>query len=675
MKQLFVCLFLVTFCSWAHADTSNNQNNPVDTPSPIFNLEPIVVTPDRTSQEAVLSSSNVTVISQQEIQDSGAKSVGDLLDNSLGVYVHNEGVNSRTDVADIRGFADTSVNNVLVLVDGRKINTIDQSGPDLTQIPIDMIDRIEVIRGADSVLYGNNAVGGVINIITKKGQGQTTGSVEYDGGSYGASTENVNVGGSQKGLSYQMNQKYSNNDGYRSNGYLLEKDYDGKFSYSLTDTLTINSDIVWHEDNYGAPGALSVSDIATLGRRGTDPLYANNHSSSKDKIFSLGVDDKTVAGDLSLDVSYRDQNAFAYLDYFGSPSTYNSHIPTLSLLGKDVYKGVVLDHNFQTVAGVDYYDSQDQILELGAYPANVNISKHEIGVYDQNTLWLTDKLSVNAGYRYEYAQYVFNDIGNSLYTVKNANAPVGGGGVKYEYAPGSNVHASVQQTFRFLAVDEWYDPAGFPQLNTNLKQQTGLQYEVGIKHNLNDITTVTVTPYWIDNKNEIFLDPNLNYGTNSNYGHTRRIGIEIGQETDLLKIFQARLDKLSFNTNFTYQDPLLIGGAYNDKTMPITPYTKAGAGFDVGFLKHFIFNVKENFTGQEYASDDFLNQAGRIKQFWTTDLKLSYKLKNLELFVGVNNLFNEFYNDYAFIYGSYDTDKYYYPAPGRTVFGGVKLKF
>jgi len=46
MKQLFVCLFLVTFCSWAHADTSNNQNNPVDTPSPIFNLEPIVVTPD-----------------------------------------------------------------------------------------------------------------------------------------------------------------------------------------------------------------------------------------------------------------------------------------------------------------------------------------------------------------------------------------------------------------------------------------------------------------------------------------------------------------------------------------------------------------------------------------------------------------------------------------------------
>ena len=268
--------------------------------------EPIVITPDRTSVEEELAPSNVTVISQEEIQDSGAKTVGELLDSSLGVEIHNMGSNSKTDTADIRGFGDTALSNVLVLVDGRKINTIDTSGPDLTQIPVETIGRIEVIRGAASVLYGDNAVGGVINIITKKGEGRLTGSVEYDGGSYGASSENINVGGSQKGLSYQMNQKYSNNDGYRDNSYLLDKDYDGKFSYSLTDALTINSGIVWHQDNYGLPGALSAAEMATLGRRGSTFPDDTDYASSLDKTFSLGVDDKTMAGDLSLDASYRE---------------------------------------------------------------------------------------------------------------------------------------------------------------------------------------------------------------------------------------------------------------------------------------------------------------------------------------------------------------------------------
>ena len=657
---LFFVLVLF-FVDLAHADDVN-----------VMHLEPIVVTVDRTSIEQTLAPSNVTVISQEEIQDSGAQTVGELLDNTVGIHIHNTGL-SKTDVVDIRGFADTAISNVLVMVDGRKINTIDMTGPDLIQIPVETIERIEVIRGAGSVLYGDNAVGGVINIITKKGKGRPIGSVEYDGGSYGASAENVNVGGSEKGLSYQMNQKYSGTDGYRANGNLIAKDYDGKFSYALTDALVVNTGIVWHEDSYGLPGDLSAADISTIGRRGSNIANKNNYASSKDKTFALGADDKTIAGDLSIDASYRSQDSYAFYaaGVVYPASALKSNVSTLGILGKDVYKGVVWGHDFQTVAGVDYYNSQDKILGSISDSSNVIISKDELGVYANNTFWITDKLSLNAGYRYEYAQYTFDDKGNEAYTVKNANAPVGGAGVKYEYAPGSNVHVSVQQTFRFLATDEWYSQYSFPQLNTDLKQQTGIQYEAGIKHNFNDITSVTVTPYWIDNKNEIYFDPGIGYGSESNYSHSRRIGFEFYQETDILRIFKAGLDKLTLNTSFTYQDPKLIGGPYNYSTILMVPSTKASAGFDMGFLKHFTLNVNEKFTGQEYASDDFKNQTARAKQYWTTDVRLSYKLKNMELFVGVDNIFNEFYNDYTALYGV----KYYYPAVGRTVFGGVKVKF
>ena len=660
MKKLIALFFLAAAShgAWAN-DVSDVQNN---------TLEPIIVTPDRALLEETLAPSNVTVISNEEIQNSGAQTIGKLLDSKVGVHVYNFGL-SKSDIVDIRGFSDTAVSNVLVLVDGRKINSIDISGPDLTQIPVETIDRIEIIRGAGSVLYGNNAVGGVINIITKKGEGKASGSVEYDGGSYGASTENVNVGGSQKGLSYQMNQKYSNNDGYRMNSNLLSKDYDGKFSYSLTDLLTINSGLVWHQDNYGLPGGLYASDIATIGRRGSSFPNDTDYASSLDKTFFLGADAKTVAGNLSVDASYRNQDTYSYVDFGSSASAVKYTITTLGILGKDVYKGVVLGHDFQTVAGVDYYDSQNKILGGYGDTSNITISKDEIGAYDNNTFWMTDQLSLNAGYRYEHAQYTFNDKGNNTYTIKNANAPVGGGGIKYEYAQGSNVHASVQQTFRFLATDEWYSQYSIPELNTDLKQQTGIQYEAGIKHNLNNVTTITITPYWIDNKNEIYLDPNTYI--NSNYGHTRRVGVEFEQETDLLKIFQAPLDTLTFNTSFTYQDPVFVGGPYNGSTIPMVPYTQGTTGFDLGFLKHFIFTANERFTGQEYASGDVQNQNSRSKQYWTSDIKLSYDLKYLDLFIGVNNIFNEFYNNYTILY----PPKYYYPAVGRTFLGGLKLKF
>ena len=86
----------------------------------------------------------------------------------MGVVVRDFYGTGKTASVDIRGFGETAPLNVLVLVDGRRVNEIDLSGTDWTQIPIDQIERIEIVRGAGSVLYGDNAVGGVINIITKK---------------------------------------------------------------------------------------------------------------------------------------------------------------------------------------------------------------------------------------------------------------------------------------------------------------------------------------------------------------------------------------------------------------------------------------------------------------------------------------------------------------------------
>src|SRR4030043_2436458 len=147
-------------------------------------LEPVVVTATRDAQEIRKVPANVTVITREEIERSNAKATVDLLRYEVGLVVRDFTGNGKTATVDIRGLGETGPLNTLVLVDGRRVNEIDLSGVDWTQIPLDQIDRIEIIRGPGSVLYGDNAVGGVINIITKKPEKSFSAKGDVVRGSY-----------------------------------------------------------------------------------------------------------------------------------------------------------------------------------------------------------------------------------------------------------------------------------------------------------------------------------------------------------------------------------------------------------------------------------------------------------------------------------------------------------
>ena len=141
--------------------------------TPVFGQEmdlgPIVVTGGRMEQTAGSYGGNVTVLGQKEIASSGAGNAAELLESAASISMTRKGT-SRSAIVDIRGFGDTSDRNVLILLNGRKLNNVDNLAVDLSMIPLESIDRLEVIRGAGSVLYGDNAVGGVV-----KGTGKAVG--------------------------------------------------------------------------------------------------------------------------------------------------------------------------------------------------------------------------------------------------------------------------------------------------------------------------------------------------------------------------------------------------------------------------------------------------------------------------------------------------------------------
>lgn len=664
MKKAGLCLFAVLVNVLpTHVFAAVNSSG--------VDLGKLVVTATRIGQHDYKLADNVTIITREQIEDYNAHDVAELLTQATGVHVYDYGTGKSASI-DIRGFGETAPSNVLVLVNDHKINSVDLSGPDLARIPIGSIERIEIIRGAGSVLYGDNAVGGVVNIITKKGEGNISGRAGYTFDSFSSQGTDLEISGEKHNVSYFVYSKYLDENGYRRNSDVRTRDFNSRLGYNFFNKVNADLNILFHNDRFGLPGALSDSDLQTIGRRGSSS--PDDYAKTDDKSFNLSLDvnpwpEDMYFGKLVFDLLYRNRDVFDDFVSFGSRA--RRHIDTTGIAGKYIFDRTIFSKEVNFVTGIDVYDNQNQIIGELTNQSDIDIRKDEIGVYGYMEYELFPKMLVNAGTRYQQAKYIFDDHRLSAYNTSKPHETLSTGGLKYEYAPGSSVHASVQQTFRFLATDEWYI-ASTGELNLDLKQQTGIQYEAGIKHNFDDKIVAHVTPYYLELKNEIFFDPK-NF-QNSNIDQTRRIGIEVGQEANLLKFIDINfLNKLKFLTNYTYQDPEITKGSFKKRMIPFVPQHQASAGISTTFLKYYNLSLLGRYVGSRFAISDFGNVSSRMKPYSVLDSKITYERENFDIYVAINNL-----TDYRYIGTTVFVEgfgNFYYPSPGKSYTFGVDMKF
>lgn len=640
-------------------------------------LDDIVVTASRMEQPDYKVASHVTVVTSEQIEHSSSRDVAGVLKESMGINVYDKG-SAKTSTVDIRGFADTAVSNVLVLVDDRKVNSIDISGSDFLQIPLESVERIEVIRGAGSVLYGDNAVGGVINIITKKGKGDLKGRVGGTYGSYKSRSVDLETSGSKESFSYYLYSKYDDVGGYRDNSDSLRKDFKTRVGYDFTDKISSNVDVGWHEDRQGLPSGLSAAQIETLGRRGTSS--PEDYTDTKDRYFNLGFDvtpwpEDIEWGKFVLDFNYRNRDVYDAFFEFGEFST-RRNIDQYGATSKYVFDHEVFNRNLNFVTGFDYYDTANDILGSGSNQDDITIKKKEWGVFGNAQYEALNNFYLNAGTRFNQAKYEFHQRNVVVDEAQRPETWVSGGGVRYDYAEGSNVHLSAQETFRFLATDEWYSTGApafgiLPLLNTDLDQQSGVQFEAGIKHDFNDTVVGTLTLYQIDLNNEIFFDPAT--FANTNYNETRRRGIDVGQRTDVLKFVSVeQLDKLEFYANYTYLNAEFYKGVYDKNEIPMVPQNQVNAGLVFGFFKNYNASFNGRYIGNRYAINDQANARGKVKPLVVMDARLAFDRDPVEIFFAVNNLLDKKYNSYEVVFGS---ARDHFPAPERNFTVGMNLKF
>jgi iron complex outermembrane receptor protein len=634
-------------------------------------LEEVVVTGTRDVQEIRKIPANVTVITREEIQRSNAQTVIDLTRSEVGVVARDFYGTGKTASVDIRGFGETGPLNTLVLVDGRRVNEIDLSGVDWTQIPLDQIERIEVVRGAGSVLYGDNAVGGVINIITKKPEKPISARVEGILGSYRFNKEVGSVSGKWGPLSAILNAGYNATEGYRENGFLRAKDVGGRLVYEANQDISFNFSGSLHEDDSGLPGGLTQADIDRLGRR--DTLTPDNQASTQDGYALFGG--KTKLGDwgrAEIDLSYRHREVENFLDFPASFYTYQDerHLTTWGLTPKYILEKPLGNHFNKLTLGLDFCRSTSVVNSdsvFFGFPSSnrSEIRKRSTGLYLLDEFYILNSLIFSPGYRHEWVTY---DIFQRTPRAKDETTDRESAfslSLDYLFGKRSSAFFSAKRSFRFPVSDELI--LVFPdfKVNPEINPQTGYHYEAGVRHSFIEQVEANLTLFWVDFHDEIFFNPTT--FTNENYPKTQRQGLEVG--------VKARpLEWVSLWANYGYIRPRLRGGNFLGSDIPGVPRHKGAVGMDLSIWKRLQLSSRANFIGSRYLISDFANQVDKLDGYYTVDANLSYLWKGLKAFIGVNNLFNRKYAEYA-VTNATGTAQSFYPSPEGNFFGGISYIF
>lgn len=640
-------------------------------------LEEVVVTGTRDVQEIRKIPANVTVITRQEIERSYARTTVDLLRSQTGVVVNDLRGTGKSVFMDIRGFGEIGPLNVLVLVDGRRVNEIDLSGVDWSQIPLEQIERIEILRGSGSVLYGDNAAAGVINIITKRPQKPLSLEAGISGGSYHYNSENASVSGKWGPFSAILNAGYKATEGYRDNGFLRAKDAGGRLIYDVDDRLSFNLSGNFHKDDTGLPGNLTREQIHTLGRQATDaPL---DRAETDDMYGAVGM--KARLGDpgrIEAEISYRHREVSTFFfDPLSQPSFDDRrNLTTWGFTPRYFFEKPVWNHANKLTLGIDFYKSDSVTFSNSAFsdpPQNQSeVAKKSTGVYLLDEFSILENFILSLGYRHEWVTFDLSQETPDSKDKSRDNKAAWNAGLDYFYDKKSSAFLSVKRSFRFPVTDELiefiFDPVNFFQvtevrLNPSIKTQTGLHYEAGIRHAFTDQIEGNVTFFQIDTEDEIFYNP-VTF-RNENYPETRRQGVEAGAT---FMPFQ----RLSLWGNYSYMRPRLRKGLFSGNDIPFVPRHKAATGADIHLGKGFVFNTRFNFIASRYLISDFENSTDKLDKFYTVDARFSYAYKGVKAFVGVNNLFNRKYYEFGSFVGG---TQFFSPSPERNWLVGVSYTF
>ncbi len=628
-----------------------------------FELDAIVVTANKVKEPVSDISTHVTVISSDDIKASTAKNIIELLDQEAGVNVRSTFGNDKQAVVDLRGMGDTAGSNVIVMVDDLMLNAPDQSGPSLASVPIEQIERIEIVRGAGSVVYGNGAVGGVINIITKEA-GKTPSAQFYSSyGSYNTFDNRVSLDGNLKDIYLNLNAGIYDSDGYRDNGFFEKKDIGAKSSYAINDRFSFKASGFYYEDEYGLPGPVGKEDSNSRSKRvKTNRPDDFGETSEARGRFEVEMDFEKW-GTLSLKRGYlfRDNRyVIGYNPRISKNDQKNKIDEDTRQFDLNYVKNYTFGGHSQIFQlGIDHFKTE-YFREENPDGPRKNSETESYGIFINNRWSITNNLMLNAGSRYNNYQGDFRTDEKKVFgdgkiwvngDTSNSEWDNSAYSIGFTYAMSSKTSSfgSYATSFRIPNVDE------FAESEEGLHPQKGYHGEIGGRHQLGNFMSMTIALFDIRIHDEIYYsDINRNYDE-----ETIRQGIEMD-----CTLYPTEDIRLRGSYTFTKAE-----FDKTNATIPLVPEHMASIGMHWQLVNQLSLSLSGTYTGSRFDGNDMDNDRyEKLDDAFIFDGKLTYEYKNLMIFAGINNMFNELYSTSAY-------SEQYYPMPERTIYGGIRWTY
>jgi outer membrane cobalamin receptor len=590
-------------------------------------MNEVVVTATKTEQKPQDLTQSVTVITADDIEKSGATNVGDVISTTAGATVTDYGPLGALQSLELRG---STYQQVLVLLDGMRLNSGSAGGYDLSELPVplDSIERIEIVRGPASALYGSDAMGGVVNIITKKPTKEfttLTGALGADGYSLASLYNSGKDGNTYYSLSYS---KEHSSGFHHLHNYGDQYNTGIKLGYDFNAASSIEASADFLTKHIGVPGSDQLA--SPLARQDNRELVTGVQY--KDRL-SKAVDFNVRVYQTEEHLGYEDPD-IATLDYSTDRSTTS---------GAEVQ--------------LNWLIGSFSVLTIGAEGRNDNLLDSSAGTHDaslsaeyiQEEINFGDSFILILGDRYDkHSEY------GSKWSPKASARYLNAGS-------GTIIRASIGNSFRAPTLNDLYFIDAFGDHgNPDLRPESAVEYEGGIEQPLGAGNSIKFTAFnrrvhdlisW-----ESATPGSFTY-TPTNIGRARISGTETELHFVVSQILSGNINyALTFPVDETTNDRIFSDASH-------IPAQRLGGTLWLSLDSKTSLSLSgqsvRNYVEPGTPKWDYYTLDGKI-----TDTVVSQKNLKIQVFIGLKNIFNR---QYETVQG--------YPMPPQEFYGGMTASF
>lgn len=602
--------------------------------------------------------SPVYIMDRNELELTDGRNIGEVLTRVPGVFIEDR-YNNESAVISFRGVGlhTHTTRGILVLVDGVSL-TEAMGRTDFESVDMENAERVEVLKGPVSALYGPNGITGVINVVEKSPEDGLNGGVKASYGSYNTMNFSGNINGGKNGFKYLVKGKYYNSDGYMNRSNYNSARGGVKLSQQTKKAgkLQFTADYITTSDKL--PGTLDSVDFYNKSTKSSNLFagYDRNYLRS-DLVYTQSWGDNI---DMYVNGFYRNNNSEGfYSDAMFSDDNINSYGGEVrSKFAHDIAgkkNSVIVGFNMLSENGLNKQNLRDDSTGvLGSITSNGESGYNMFGAYVEDEFMLIDKLAITVGIRFDLIEYDWNDLLNEGEKNTSATTSISSFSPKFgiAYNPVKNItiFGNISRGFNPPSISQLFVGSSYSGLaNPDLKPEYLTNYELGIRGDIASKFIYQLSFFRMDFVDQISaeIDPAIDsvVPVNQNIGKTCHMGLETALEYRFTNNFNIYLNYSYLNARFVSSPD------YGDNYLRKTPHNIANAGIRYAFNFGLSAALDYRFTDKYYMDNDNVNE---YKGYSILNLKVMYKRKGFLASIAVNNILNTYYATWAYASQSYN---------------------